>query len=406
MNSLDSLTAGVEIEFPPDGLRKKLEEKRPLRVKLGFDPTTPDLHLGHAVVLRKLKEFQEADHEVTVIIGDTTAMIGDPSGRNKSRPPLTREQVQANSKTYLDQLGLVLDVSNIQVRMNSEWFRGTTLDDTLRLLSHCTVQQMLHRNDFSHRIAVGTPINLHELVYPVMQAYDSMKMDADVEIGGSDQLFNCKVGKELQESFGKPGQVVLCMPLLVGLDGVEKMSKSKGNYVGLTDAPNDIFGKLMSVSDALLSAYVRLASTWTFEEQNFKLQELANHNSMEVKMALARHVVSIFHDEAAAGAAARWFDVNIRKLGEREYVDAPWKTIGDLLNFDSVQEAKVPLFSLAWAALKAVGKDSSKSGARRLVQQGAVMVDDRRITDPLFTVGYGTPVALKLGKHQSVRIVD
>jgi tyrosyl-tRNA synthetase len=311
MNSLDSLRAGVEIEFPPDGLRKRLDAKRPLRIKLGFDPTAPDLHLGHAVVLRKLKDFQKAGHEVTVIIGDTTAMIGDPSGRNKLRPPLTREKIEENSRTYLAQLRLILDVSKIQVRMNSEWFREMTMDNILGLLSHCTVQQMLQRHDFSQRMAAGTPINLHELLYPIMQAYDSVKIDADIEIGGSDQLFNCKIGKDLQERFGKPGQVVLCMPLLLGLDGVEKMSKSKDNYVGLIDAPNDIFGKLMSISDALLPNYVQLASTWTPEEQTSRLQELANHKFMEVKMALAWHIVSIFHDQAAATAAARWFDLKI-----------------------------------------------------------------------------------------------
>ena len=289
------LLANVAIAEPEDGLAEKLKvaeaENRPLRVKLGFDPTAPDLHLGHAVVLQKLRDFQLAGHTIVVIIGDFTASIGDPTGRNKLRPPLSDAEIRENAETYLAQLGKVVDIDRVEVRRNSEWHGALSAADILRLMAKVTVAQVMTRDDFRRRFADGLPIHLHELLYPILQGYDSVMIDADIELGGTDQLFNNLMGRHLQETLGKPGQAVITMPLLVGTDGSDKMSKSKANYVGLTDAPEDMFGKLMSISDAMLPNYIDLTGSFADDERRAMRSSLeAGENPMVIKKRLAENV--------------------------------------------------------------------------------------------------------------------
>ncbi|MBV9963565.1 MAG: tyrosine--tRNA ligase, partial [Parafilimonas sp.] len=256
MDEIQTLKSLVEIQVPENCIEDKIKlcrkEGRPLNVKLGFDPTAPDLHLGHSVVLKKLKQFQDFGHNVIIIIGDYTARIGDPTGKNKSRPPLTPEQVKKNAVTYINQLSKIIDIDKIEIRYNSEWLEKMSLTDTIFLLAQMTLAQILQRTDFNNRYTNGIPISLHELIYPLLQGKDSVMINADIEIGGTDQLFNCMVGKQLQEIYDKHGQGVICMPLLKGIDGSIKMSKSENNYIGLTDSPNDMYGKAMSIPDELL----------------------------------------------------------------------------------------------------------------------------------------------------------
>ncbi|WP_211236704.1 tyrosine--tRNA ligase [Sporocytophaga myxococcoides] len=272
------LKENVEIIFLENGLDEKLKQaelqNRKLVVKLGFDPTAPDLHLGHAVVLKKLRQFQELGHLIVIIIGDFTARIGDPTGKNKSRPPLNEDQVKENAKTYVAQLSKILDISKCSIRYNSEWLEGMNLSNAIQLLSQVTVAQMMHRNDFNTRFEKGIPISLHELVYPILQGYDSVEIMADVEMGGTDQLFNCSVGRQLQEGKGKKGQAVICMPLLKGIDGSDKMSKSQNNIIGLTDHPNEMFGKIMSIPDSLIVEYLKLVTDFADDEKMDNIRQL------------------------------------------------------------------------------------------------------------------------------------
>ena len=357
---LHIIQSGTDTIVPQDLLLEKLKRGTALNIKLGVDPTAPDIHLGHAVPLRKLRQFQDLGHHVTLIIGDGTALIGDPSGRNSTRPQLTREQIAVNAQTYVDQAFKILDPEKTTLRYNSEWILDLKMEDLLKLISNFTVARILERDDFHKRYTGGLPIALHEFLYPVMQAYDSVVIKADVEIGGSDQLFNLLAGRELMEKMGMEPQVALTLPLLEGTDGVRKMSKSYGNYIGLTDEPNDMFGKVMNIPDELMVKYYRLAST----ESVAKIDEIEaglaadELHPNKVKRALARNIVAAYYDEAAAEAAEADFDLKFKAHGFP----------ADLTPGEDgmVYFAKV---------IVDAGAAQSVSAARRLIDEGAVRVN-------------------------------
>lgn len=364
---LHIIQSGTDTIVPQDLLFEKLKRGTALNIKLGVDPTAPDIHLGHAVPLRKLRQFQDLGHHVTLIIGDGTALIGDPSGRNSTRPQLTREQIAVNAQTYVDQAFKILDPEKTTLRYNSEWILDLKMEDLLKLISNFTVARILERDDFHKRYTGGLPIALHEFLYPVMQAYDSVVIKADVEIGGSDQLFNLLAGRELMEKMGMEPQVALTLPLLEGTDGVRKMSKSYGNYIGLTDEPNDMFGKVMNIPDELMVKYYRLAST----ESVAKIDEIEaglaadELHPNKVKRALARNIVAAYYDEAAAEAAEADFDLKFKAHGFP--ADAPV--------FDAdLTPGEDGMVYFAKVIVDA-GAAQSVSAARRLIDEGAVRVN-------------------------------
>ena len=364
---LHIIQSGTDTIVPQDLLLEKLKRGTALNIKLGVDPTAPDIHLGHAVPLRKLRQFQDLGHHVTLIIGDGTALIGDPSGRNSTRPQLTREQIAVNAQTYVDQAFKILDPEKTTLRYNSEWILNLKMEDLLKLISNFTVARILERDDFHKRYTGGLPIALHEFLYPVMQAYDSVVIKADVEIGGSDQLFNLLAGRELMEKMGMEPQVALTLPLLEGTDGVRKMSKSYGNYIGLTDEPNDMFGKVMNIPDELMVKYYRLAST----ESVAKIDEIEaglaadELHPNKVKRALARNIVAAYYDEAAAEAAEADFDLKFKAHGFP--ADAPV--------FDAdLTPGEDGMVYFAKVIVDA-GAAQSVSAARRLIDEGAVRVN-------------------------------
>lgn len=364
---LHIIQSGTDAIVPQDLLLEKLKRGTALNIKLGVDPTAPDIHLGHAVPLRKLRQFQDLGHHVTLIIGDGTALIGDPSGRNSTRPQLTREQIAVNAQTYVDQAFKILDPEKTTLRYNSEWILDLKMEDLLKLISNFTVARILERDDFHKRYTGGLPIALHEFLYPVMQAYDSVVIKADVEIGGSDQLFNLLAGRELMEKMGMEPQVALTLPLLEGTDGVRKMSKSYGNYIGLTDEPNDMFGKVMNIPDELMVKYYRLAST----ESVAKIDEIEaglaadELHPNKVKRALARNIVAAYYDEAAAEAAEADFDLKFKAHGFP--ADAP---VFDA-NLTPGEDGMVYFAKVIVDA----GAAQSVSAARRLIDEGAVRVN-------------------------------
>lgn len=364
---LHIIQSGTDTIVPQDLLLEKLKRGTALNIKLGVDPTAPDIHLGHAVPLRKLRQFQDLGHHVTLIIGDGTALIGDPSGRNSTRPQLTREQIAVNAQTYVDQAFKILNPEKTTLRYNSEWILDLKMEDLLKLISNFTVARILERDDFHKRYTGGLPIALHEFLYPVMQAYDSVVIKADVEIGGSDQLFNLLAGRELMEKMGMEPQVALTLPLLEGTDGVRKMSKSYGNYIGLTDEPNDMFGKVMNIPDELMVKYYRLAST----ESVAKIDEIEaglaadELHPNKVKRALARNIVAAYYDEAAAEAAEADFDLKFKAHGFP--ADAP---VFDA-NLTPGEDGMVYFAKVIVDA----GAAQSVSAARRLIDEGAVRVN-------------------------------
>ena len=364
---LHIIQSGTDTIVPQDLLLEKLKRGTALNIKLGVDPTAPDIHLGHAVPLRKLRQFQDLGHHVTLIIGDGTALIGDPSGRNSTRPQLTREQIAVNAQTYVDQAFKILDPEKTTLRYNSEWILDLKMEDLLKLISNFTVARILERDDFHKRYTGGLPIALHEFLYPVMQAYDSVVIKADVEIGGSDQLFNLLAGRELMEKMGMEPQVALTLPLLEGTDGVRKMSKSYGNYIGLTDEPNDMFGKVMNIPDELMVKYYRLAST----ESVAKIDEIEaglaadELHPNKVKRALARNIVAAYYDEAAAEAAEADFDLKFKAHGFP--ADAPV--------FDADLTAGEDGMVYFAKVIVDAGAAQSVSAARRLIDEGAVRVN-------------------------------
>ncbi|MFJ5493345.1 tyrosine--tRNA ligase [Pectobacterium carotovorum] len=390
-NNIDVLASNIAIMEPSNGLEKKLElaakENRKLIIKLGFDPTAPDLHLGHAVVLRKLKQFQDAGHGIVIIIGDFTASIGDPTGRNKLRPPLSEKQIALNSQTYLDQLGRIIDTSRIQVRRNSDWFRKMPFSEILGLISRVTLAQMMQRDDFKTRYAASSPIHLHELLYPILQGYDSVMINADIELGGTDQLFNNMVGRMLQESFGSEGQAVITMPLLEGLDGKDKMSKSKGNYIALTDSPEEMYGKIMSLPDQLIISYFSLATNVSAEYIiEVREQMERGKNPILIKKDLAHKIVGIYHDAEAADAAGKHFERVFQRHNPTEEDHLPLIVDG---------QAPLVLIDFCSQALA----DMSRSELRRLIRSGAVRVNTHKETDELAMVNPEPGMLLWLGKH-------
>jgi len=374
-------------------LRTKLERSRqtaaPLKVKLGLDPTAPDLHLGHTVVLQKLRDFQDLGHQIVIIIGDFTGMIGDPTGRSETRRPLTWDEIRSNAETYKAQLGKVLDMSRAQVRFNSEWLGPLTFEHVIRETAHLTVARILQREDFATRHAAGRPISLHEFLYPLAQGYDSVALGADVELGGTDQTFNLLVGRDLQRAHGQEPQVALTVPILEGLDGVQKMSKSLGNYVGITEPPADMYGKLMSVSDALMFRYFELVTRVPEHE----IAGLRLLHPMEAKKRLARTVTAMYHGEAGAAAAELAF---ARVVQAREVPD----------NIELIRLSTPSGSEPAWKVVVLAGMAPSNSEARRLIQQGGVEVDGSRVTDPNQKVDVsGESRLLQVGKRKFKRFV-
>jgi len=356
----------IEINLPEGELIKKLNSGKILNIKMGFDPTSPDLHLGHAVAIRKLKEFQDLGHKIIIIIGDYTAQIGDPSGKDKTRPTLSKEEIDKNSETYINQLGKILDIKKIEVRRNSEWLSAMNFNEFISLLSKYTLQQIMERNDFHDRFQKGVPISLHEIIYPLIQGYDSVKIKADVEIGGQDQLFNLLIGRYLQEKYGQEPQTAICVPLLRGLDGVLKMSKSLKNYIGLTDSPNDIYGKTMSIRDDLIEEYLRLATSFSKEEKEECLNLLKKgDNPINLKKRIAFNLTEIYTSKKEAEEAQKDFENKFqkRKLEDIEYIE---------IKINSERN----LVELIANLLK-----KSKSEVRKLFEAGAVSLDGEKLFD-------------------------
>jgi tyrosyl-tRNA synthetase len=408
-----------------EDLRAKLEASlktgKPLRVKLGVDPTAPDLHLGHTVVLRKLKHFQDLGHTAIFLVGDFTAMVGDPTGQSETRPPLTREQVDANAKTYLEQVYKILSKENTEVRYNSEWLGKLTGHDMIRLCAHYRLARMLEREDFRSRLAGNLPISIHELLYPLLQAYDSVALEADVELGATEQKFNLLVGREIQREYGQASQVALTMPILVGLDGQRKMSKSLGNYVGISETPSDMFGKLMSLSDGMMWPYFDLVTDRTPQEIAALAEEVntgAKH-PMDVKMSLAKEIIAGFHGEAAAEKAAAEFQrvFRDRKAPEemKEFVLKPQTQLGAIFiqsrNRDIVESQTITGLSTEsekWSRLLPYfGLASSASEAERVMKQGGFELDGNTVQDPAVRLDLTRRAAysLRLGKKKFLRIV-
>ena len=396
---LHIIASGVDSIVPKEDLLKKLKRGEPLNIKLGVDPTAPDIHIGHAVPLRKLRQFQDLGHRVTLIIGDGTALIGDPSGRNSTRPQLTREQINANAQTYVDQAFKILDKEKTDLVHNADWILDLKMEDILGLLSKFTVARILERDDFSNRYHSNQPISLHEFIYPVMQAYDSVVIKADVELGGRDQLFNLLAGRELMEKMGMEPQVALTLPLLEGTDGVQKMSKSYGNYIGLTDEPSDMFGKVMSIPDELMVKYFRLASTMPVDEVD-RIEEGLKNDELhpnKVKRQLARNIVAAYYDEQTAADAEGQFD---QVFKNHEVPDDIPECSVDLTPND---EGKVYLAKL----LADAGLASGTGEARRLIDGGGVKINGEAVpakqynVDPSALAG----ATLQVGKRKFVKLV-
>jgi tyrosyl-tRNA synthetase len=382
---LHVIESGSAAIVPQEALAEKLGRGEALVVKLGVDPTAPDLHLGHAVSLRKLRQFQDLGHRIVLIIGDFTALVGDPSGRTSTRPPLTTEEIEANAETYVDQAFRILDSEKTELRRNSEWLGTLDFADILRLASRFTVARILERDDFAKRYEAQQSISLHEFLYPMMQAYDSVAIEADVELGGTDQLFNLLAGRELMEKLDMEPQVCLTLPLLEGTDGVQKMSKSYGNYIGLTDEPDDMFGKVMSVPDELIVKYYRLATSVPVDEVDDIEAGLSDGtlHPNRTKRRLAREIVTLYHDESAARSAEEAFD-RVFKRHEApqdvEEFEARWFVPNDAPADFTPTEVSVT------ATLTEAGLAASNSEARRLIDQGAVRVDGQPLVAGTYTM--------------------
>jgi len=384
------LRKGVSEIIREEDLRERLKGGRPLRVKAGFDPTAPDLHLGHTVLLRKMKHFQDLGHQVIFLIGDMTGLIGDPTGRNITRPPLSREEIDRNAETYKEQVFKILDPQKTELRFNSEWLGKLRFEDLIRLCSRYTVARILERDDFSKRYKEGSPISLHELMYPMSQGYDSVALQADVELGGTDQKFNLLVGREIQRDYGQPPQIVMTTPLLVGLDGVEKMSKSKGNYIGVTEPPEVMFRKIMQTSDELMFNYYELLTDMSVREIERTKAGIASGelHPMQAKMDLAKMIVTEFHSSTAAEVAAGEFNRVVRQGAiptDIETVPLP----DDLKN-----ETEIPVDKL----LARIGLAESVSDAARKRKAGAVSIDGVKHIDPKYRRNGVAVLTIQVGK--------
>ena len=392
-DQLQELVRGADEVLREDELATKLRLGRPLRIKAGFDPTAPDLHLGHTVLLNKMRQFQSFGHEVIFLIGDFTAMIGDPSGKSATRPVLTREEIEANAATYEAQVYKVLDADSTRLDFNSRWMSGMDAAGLAGLMSKHTVARMLERDDFRKRFDANRPISIHEFVYPIVQGYDSVVLEADVELGGTDQKFNLLMGRQMQQIAGQEPQVVITMPLLEGTDGVQKMSKSVGNYIGIADDPDEMFGKLMSISDELMWRYFDLLSFRSLEElAALRAAVEGGANPRDAKMALAGEIVGRFHDEAAAKGARASF------IGRHRHGEIPADLPEQVL---AAEGGKLGIGQ----ALKQAGLTASTSEAVRMVRQGAVRIDGERIGDPkLELAASGGSRVLQVGKRRFARV--
>jgi tyrosyl-tRNA synthetase len=389
--ALELIARGTEEIIKIEDLQKKLESGKPLQIKVGFDPTAPDLHIGHTVVINKMRQFQDLGHEVTFLIGDFTGLIGDPTGKSATRKPLTPEQVKENAETYATQVFKVLDREKTKIRFNSEWINKLGSDGMIRLAAKYTVARMLERDDFENRYRSGQAIGLHELLYPLAQGYDSVVLKTDVEMGGTDQKFNLLVGRHLQQHYGQQPQVIITLPLLEGLDGVQKMSKSLNNYVGITEAPDEMFGKLMSISDEMMWRYFDLLSFRSNDElAAFKQQAADGANPRDIKFLLCEEIVERFHDRAAADAARETFIARFR--GGAMPDDIPEKTL------DTGGEG----IGIA-TALTRCGLTSSNSEAFRMVKQGGVRIDGEKISDRTLQLEAGFEGILQVGKRKFCR---
>jgi tyrosyl-tRNA synthetase len=389
---LDALKRGTEEILLEAELVDKLSRKKILRVKAGFDPTAPDLHLGHTVLINKLRHFQEYGHEVLFLIGDFTGMIGDPTGKSSTRPPLTKEEVLANAKTYQQQIFKILDPEKTKVVFNSSWMQKVDATGLIQLAARHTVARMLERDDFNKRYTSGQPIAIHEFLYPLIQGYDSVVLEADVELGGTDQKFNLLMGRELQKQYGQAPQVIMTMPILEGLDGVQKMSKSLNNYIGINEAPNEMFGKLMSISDTLMWRYFELLSFRTTSEiEGLKHQASTGANPRDIKFELAKEIITRFHSARAAESAQADFIARFQQGAMPE--DMEHKSI------------KAPEGSIAIAnLLKDAGLVDSTSEAIRMIKQGAVKIDGEKIEDQKLVIEKGSEHVYQVGKRRFAKI--
>ena len=394
---LEILKRGVEEIIPEKGLEKKLNKNKPLIIKAGFDPTAPDLHLGHTVLINKLKQFQDLGHQVVFLIGDFTGMIGDPSGVSETRPILTVEQLKKNSETYQEQIFKILDKKKTKIKFNSSWFKKMTSSELINLSSKMTVARMLERDDFSKRYKGNKPISIHEFIYPLVQGYDSFELKSDVELGGTDQKFNLLVGRDIQKSFGMEEQIIMTLPILEGTDGVKKMSKSLDNYIGLQESPNDMFGKIMSISDELMWRYFNLLSFKTsIEIKEIKKKTEQGLNPMEAKKMLSAEIVTRFHSQEKALLAEKEFTNRFSKRNDPAEIKliklsmkASSISIVDLLSNDELGDQKLC---------------KSKSEARRMIAQGAVKIDGNKISDDTISVQNPSENTYQVGKLKHLKI--
>ncbi len=386
------LSRGTDEVLPEDGLSAKLKLGRPLIIKAGFDPTAPDLHIGHTVLINKMRQFQQLGHEIVFLIGDFTGMIGDPSGKNATRPPLTPEEIQANAATYEAQIFKILDQDATRVEFNSSWMDGMDAAGLIKLAARHTVARMLERDDFNKRYTGGQPISIHEFLYPLVQGYDSVALKADVELGGTDQKFNLLVGRQLQQDYGQPPQIVMTMPLLEGLDGVQKMSKSLGNYIGITESPGEMFGKIMSISDDLMWRYFELLSFRPMDDIAALKRAVENgRNPRDAKFELGQEIVARFHDSAAAESAKLEFIARFQQGAMPDEIsEVTLESAGGSLGIAHL--------------LKAVGLVSSTSDAFRMIKQGAVRIDSERVTDRALEIKAGTTAVFQVGKRKFARV--
>jgi len=395
------LQENVAIILPENGLEEKLaqasKENRKLSIKLGFDPTAPDLHLGHAVVLKKLKQFQDLGHQIIIVVGSFTARIGDPTGKNKARKPLSAEDVQHNAQTYINQLSKVIDVKKTKIVFKSEWLDALDFSEVIQLLSKVTVAQLMHRNDFNKRFTENTPIAMHELVYPILQGFDSVKIACDIEMGGTDQLFNCTMGRQLQEVHQMPAQIVMCMPLLRGLDGKEKMSKSLNNIIGLTDEPNEMFGKTMSIPDALIEEFLNLTTDFSMEQKSALLSRISEgENPMNIKKLIAKNIISQYHDPASADNAEQFFinQFQNKNSEEKVYERVAISSLKSMENIISLVELCHQLKS-----------DLSKSAIRRLIESGGIQINTIKITDADEKIELIPQTKIKIGRRSFFELI-
>lgn len=389
---LELISRGAEEILKLEELTERLESGKPLRIKAGFDPTAPDLHVGHTVLINKMRQFQDLGHQVIFLIGDFTGMIGDPSGKNTTRKALTREEVLDNAATYQEQIFKILDPARTEIRFNSEWFDAMSSADMIRLSSQYTVARMLERDDFSRRYQSNQPISIHEFMYPLVQGYDSVALECDVELGGTDQKFNLLVGRQLQQEAGQKPQVVLTMPLLEGLDGVQKMSKSLDNYIGINEPAQDIFGKVMSISDDLMWRYFDLLSFRSNAELDaFRARVAGGENPRDIKFELGMELVERFHDAASATAARDAFIARFQQGAMPDEIEAVTVS-GD--------SDALPLGYV----LKQAGLTSSSSEAMRMIKQGAVRIDGEKVSDAQVQLPRGTTAVLQVGKRRFARV--